>query len=38
MSGTDKCPFFVDLPLWYAHYDGILNFSDYKQFGGWAKP
>ena len=26
------------LPLWYAHYDGKPSFSDFKAFGGWAKP
>jgi len=25
-------------PLWYAHYDGIPNFNDFKSFGGWTKP
>jgi hypothetical protein len=27
-----------DLPMWYAHYDGKPNFSDYKPYGGWVKP
>jgi hypothetical protein len=22
----------------YAHYDGSASFSDFKSFGGWAKP
>ena len=26
------------LPLWYAHYDGVPRFSDFKPFGGWMKP
>jgi len=25
-------------PLWYAHYDGRPNFSDFKPFAGWKKP
>ena len=24
--------------LWYAHYDGVPNFSDFVAFGGWTKP
>lgn len=27
-----------EYPLWYAHYDGIANFSDFKPFGGWTSP
>jgi len=23
---------------WYAHYDGVQSFSDYKKTGGWTKP
>ena len=23
---------------WYAHYDGVQSFSDFKQTGGWTKP
>jgi hypothetical protein len=38
MNGTDECPSFSDLPLWYPHYNGILNFNDFKYFGGWSKP
>ncbi len=26
------------LPLWYANYDGQLNFDDFKPFGGWSQP
>ena len=26
------------LPLWYAHYDNVKAFSDFKPFGGWTKP
>ena len=25
-------------PLWYAHYDQIANFNDFREFGGWSKP
>jgi len=25
-------------PLWYAHYDGVPNFSDFVPFGGWSHP
>jgi len=24
--------------LWYAHYDGVMSFSDFHAFGGWTKP
>ncbi len=34
-GNSDCCK---DLPLWYAHYDGIENFDDFVPFGGWAKP
>jgi hypothetical protein len=27
-----------NLPLWYAHYDGNADFSDYTAFGSWSKP
>uniref|UniRef100_A0A914YIZ8 Uncharacterized protein n=1 Tax=Panagrolaimus superbus TaxID=310955 RepID=A0A914YIZ8_9BILA len=26
------------LPLWWAEYDGAMNFEHYKEFGGWKKP
>ena len=26
------------LPLWYAHYDGKQDFSDFSSFGGWNAP
>ena len=25
-------------PLWYAHYDNVASFSDFKPFAGWTKP
>lgn len=27
-----------DYPLWYAHYDSLPNYSDFKAFGGWTRP
>ena len=27
-----------DMPMWYAHYDNVANFSDYKEYGCWAHP
>lgn len=38
MGGADRCTKFLHLPLWYAHYDGVTSFSDFKPFGGWTKP
>lgn len=26
------------LPLWYAHYDGVPSFEDFRPFAGWTKP
>ena len=26
------------LNVWYAHYDGVKSYSDFKPFGGWTKP
>ena len=28
----------AEYPLWYAHYDGVPDFSDFKGFNGWAHP
>ncbi|KHN81900.1 putative GH family 25 lysozyme 4 [Toxocara canis] len=25
-------------PLWWAYYDGIQNYRNFKPFGGWTKP
>lgn len=40
MGSQTACPSIASLTphLWYAHYDGVQSFSDYKQIGGWAKP
>lgn len=38
MGGQNRCAKFMDLPIWYAHYDNLPNFSDWKPFGGWQKP
>jgi len=27
-----------DWALWYAHYDGIPSFDDFRSFGGWSSP
>jgi hypothetical protein len=29
---------YSDIPLWYAHYDGVAGFGDFESFGGWTKP
>ena len=26
------------LNVWYAHYDGLKSYSDFKPYGGWTKP
>mmetsp|Transcript_34297 Transcript_34297/g.80167 ORF Transcript_34297/g.80167 Transcript_34297/m.80167 type:complete len:233 (-) Transcript_34297:31-729(-) len=28
----------ADLPIWYPHYDGIPELSDFSSFGGWRSP
>ena len=33
-SGT----FASDLPLWYADYDGVPSFDDFRPFNGWSHP
>ena len=38
MGSTEACQDYKAEPLWYAHYDHVQSFSDYKEFGGWAKP
>jgi len=36
VCGSDSS--FSSLPLWYAHYDGIAGFSDFRPFAGWTSP
>ncbi|KAL4476535.1 hypothetical protein ABPG74_010268 [Tetrahymena malaccensis] len=39
-GAAGNCPYFTNLPIWYAHYDGSASFSDWSRysFGGWSKP
>jgi len=36
--GSTSYSYGSNLPLWYAHYDGVAAFSDFKAFGGWTSP
>lgn len=38
IMGSDSYAYGSNLPLWYAHYDGKADFSDFTAFGGWTKP
>lgn len=38
MGGADQCNKFMNLPLWYAYYNNVQNFSDFRPFGGWTTP
>ena len=38
MGGVKNCPQAASVQLWYAHYDGKPDFSDFNPFGGWNKP
>ena len=38
MGGAGQCAGLGNVPLWYAHYDGLASFSDFRSFGGWTKP
>ena len=38
MGGAGNCPGHSNVALWYAHYDNLASFSDFKSFGGWSKP
>lgn len=38
MGSAKACPGVANVPLWYAHYDNLAAFSDFKPFGGWTKP
>lgn len=39
-GSVTKCPEIAPLApkLWYAHYDNLKSFSDFKAFGGWKTP
>ena len=39
-GSVDSCNSFMDLPLWYAHYDNTQSFVDWNtnKFGGWTSP
>ena len=38
MGSPTACTGLGNVGLWYAHYDGVANFNDFKPFGGWTKP
>lgn len=40
VGDSQGCANFKDIPLWYAHYDGVDSFDDFynSPFGGWEKP
>ena len=38
MGGAGNCGGHQGIPLWYAHYDNVASFSDFRSFGGWTKP
>lgn len=38
VGSTSACPNAASVPLWYAHYDNVQAFSDFKPFGGWTAP
>ncbi len=37
-GSTTACSSHGSVPLWYAHYDNVQAFSDFKAFGGWTTP
>jgi GH25 family lysozyme M1 (1,4-beta-N-acetylmuramidase) len=37
-GSSSACPSVGSAPLWYAHYDHVQEFSDFKPFGGWSAP
>jgi GH25 family lysozyme M1 (1,4-beta-N-acetylmuramidase) len=37
-GSSSACATLGSIPLWYAHYDNVQAFSDFKSFGGWTKP
>ena len=38
MGYSRACPQAATVPLWYAHFDNVKSFSDYKQISNWVKP
>lgn len=40
LGAKDACQKFVDIPLWYPHYDSQASFADWEssKFGGWSTP
>lgn len=37
-GSSSACPSVGSTPLWYAHYDNVQAFSDFKAFAGWTQP
>lgn len=37
-GSTSACATASSAPLWYAHYDNVQSFSDFKAFAGWTQP
>ena len=37
-GSKDACQNYANEPLWYAHYDNVQTFDDFKPFGGWTNP
>jgi hypothetical protein len=37
-GSSSACASVGSTPLWYAHYDHVPEFSDFKPFGGWSQP
>jgi GH25 family lysozyme M1 (1,4-beta-N-acetylmuramidase) len=37
-GSSSACASAGSVPLWYAHYDNVQAFSDFKAFGGWTQP
>lgn len=37
-GSSSACASVGSTPLWYAHYDNVQAFSDFKAFAGWTQP
>ena len=37
-GSSSACTTAAKAPLWYAHYDNLQAFSDFKPFAGWSAP